>query len=692
MSGYDPPQALVDQLRQTWADSVVVDLIGPDLEQVVRSHLAGLGYLRASVKANVDETIDDQLTASVQVDPGPVTTERHLAFSGNTVLSEKELLDLTGQANQDGEAWKNPAALLETVESAYAARGYLGAKATVAAIAFAGDAATLPIRIVEGPIARVATFTVTGVAPGGEKEAITATGLSVGSAYVAGGEQALRLAMERHYRNLGYRDASVEAETKVNAAAGRVDIVASVHQGPLYLVQSVRTTGVESTRDALVERATRIQAGAPASPELAESTRRQLYDIGTFRSAEVTFEPAPSATPTSTVVPVDAVVSVQESRRFLFLYGLEATNQYESLFDKRISSGGVAADLRDRNFLGRGWTLGAGLRYEPSFQSARVLMSVPRIKSSRIRTNVYVDTRTEDRARSEDVIFRDDETALTIEQRWRMKRPIELSWGYHYDYRDINFLATETGESLVRFSGNLAGPATAIVVDRRDNMFDAKKGWLFSTSAEFGLQAVGSDFDYLRTMVRGSFYQPLGPLTLASNARWGNLQPFGGRPPITVLDIFYQAGGTQTVRGYKQDSLSAYTLLGFAGRRHQAARVQPGGPVPAVLAAERCGVRGRRQHLHGRGRDRLQRSGGGRRLRPAHPYAAGADPDRSGLPEVRQPYRQHIRSLALLDRPDLLEGGIRDQGSGDQDQAIPRPTRREARLPYEARPCVLPAF
>ena len=92
-------------------------------------------------------------------------------------------------------------------------------------------------------------------------------------------------------------------------------------------------------------------------------------------------------------------------------------------------------------------------------------------------------------------------------------------------------------------------------------MFDAKKGWLFSTSAEFGLQAVGSDFDYLRTLVRGSFYQPLGPLTLASNARWGNLQPFGGRPPITVLDIFYQAGGTQTVRGYKQDSLSAYTLL-----------------------------------------------------------------------------------------------------------------------------------
>ena len=34
VSGYDPPPALVDQLRQTWSDSVLVDLLGADLEQV----------------------------------------------------------------------------------------------------------------------------------------------------------------------------------------------------------------------------------------------------------------------------------------------------------------------------------------------------------------------------------------------------------------------------------------------------------------------------------------------------------------------------------------------------------------------------------------------------------------------------------------------------------------------------------
>ncbi len=47
---------------------------------------------------------------------------------------------------------------------------------------------------------------------------------------------------------------------------------------------------------------------------------------------------------------------------------------------------------------------------------------------------------------------------------------------------------------------------------------------------------------------------------MASNVRWGDLLAFTGQPPLSALDLFYTAGGTQTVRGYRQDSLSAYTI------------------------------------------------------------------------------------------------------------------------------------
>ena len=81
-------------------------------------------------------------------------------------------------------------------------------------------------------------------------------------------------------------------------------------------------------------------------------------------------------------------------------------------------------------------------------------------------------------------------------------------------------------------------------------------------STQWGQRAFGSDLDYLRTLVRGSYYQPLGPVVLAGNVRWGRLLPLGGRPPLTVFDLFFNAGGTESVRGYSQDELSAYEFAG----------------------------------------------------------------------------------------------------------------------------------
>jgi outer membrane protein insertion porin family len=430
-------------------------------------------------------------------------------------------------------------------------------RATAEDVEFADGTAILPIRIEEGPEARVASLTVDGADQVGSSAAAAATGLSVGRTYVAGSEQAARLSLERYYRSLGYRDVSVSLRSAVDAGEGRVDVAVTVSEGPRYVVRSVQTTGVQSTREAAVERATRIEPGSPASPAVADATRRGLYDIGTFRSAEVTFVPVEGAVGGPTV-PVDAVVTLQESKRFLLLYGIEATSQYQSLFDQRVASGGVAADLRDRNFLGRGWTLGAGVRYEPSFESMRVLWTVPRLGSTRIRTNFYADTRNEERVRTEEVIGRDIQTTLTVEQRWRPRPSVELSWGYGYDRRTFRFVEAANQENRIDFNFLLASVAGAVVIDRRDNLFDARRGWLMSTTAEWGLRAIGSDFDYVRTVVRGSHYLPMGPLTLASNVRWGNLETYRVDPTLIVLDLFYTAGGTQTVRGYRQDSLSAY--------------------------------------------------------------------------------------------------------------------------------------
>ena len=160
-------------------------------------------------------------------------------------------------------------------------------------------------------------------------------------------------------------------------------------------------------------------------------------------------------------------------------------------------------------------------------------------------------------------MYSDDEANLTLEQRWRPRGWLELAWGYSASGRAVSFELPEPPARPISFDGIFASMNATAVLDRRNSVFDPTRGWFYSTSLQWGLRALGSDFDYLRTLIRGSYYQPIGPVVLASNARWGHLQPLGGTPPLTVFDLFFKAGGTQTVRGYKQDELSAYDAFGI---------------------------------------------------------------------------------------------------------------------------------
>ena len=119
-----------------------------------------------------------------------------------------------------------------------------------------------------------------------------------------------------------------------------------------------------------------------------------------------------------------------------------------------------------------------------------------------------------------------------------------------------------TENETLAIAGTLASLNVAAVIDRRDSFFDAKRGWFNSVSLQWGRRELGSAFDYLRTLIRGSYYQPLGPIVLAGNMRLGRLLPRGGDVPLTVFDLFFNAGGSESVRGYSQDSLSGYEFFG----------------------------------------------------------------------------------------------------------------------------------
>jgi outer membrane protein insertion porin family len=273
--------------------------------------------------------------------------------------------------------------------------------------------------------------------------------------------------------------------------------------------------------------------------------------------------PATTAAADGTV-PVNMKVSLEEARRFQLRYGVQLSNEYGPVYEDFTSAIGVAADIRDRNFLGRAFGLGASGRLEKNLQSLRGQFSLPPLLDQRLQTSLFATLRSETEASEQEYSYTDKERDVTFEQRFRLPYHMEVSWGYSYNWRDVAFMDTARTASA-ELTGVLASLNGTFILDARNKPFDASRGWFQSSNFQWGLEPLGSDLNYFRILLRQFYYKPAGPLIFASGVRWGWLHGLGdytGLPPITIFDRFFDAGGSTTVRGYAEDSLSAFDVVG----------------------------------------------------------------------------------------------------------------------------------
>jgi outer membrane protein assembly factor BamA len=301
-----------------------------------------------------------------------------------------------------------------------------------------------------------------------------------------------------------------------------------------------------------------------------DSTRRNLLDIGSFRRVDFDYGDSAIQPGGAGELPLTVTIQAEEQQRFQLKYGVQFS------FDRSSGTGGGNAlggsvELRDRNFIGRAVQASVGGHWDTDLQIIGVLFSSPRLFGKRVRTSVYARNRAEqdtldstsaiEGTALEGAALDDRRRELTFEQRWRPASTWEIVWGYNLSSR--RFLL-DRDDQHADAGGLLAGPVISVILDRRDSPFDATRGLFHSSSLQFGVRSLGSDLDYVRYLLRQSYYQPLGKLTLAGSVRYGTIQDYSGTAPVSIIDLLFNAGGTNSVRGYPEDSLSAINLAGFS--------------------------------------------------------------------------------------------------------------------------------
>ena len=562
VSGIDLSDDDRRDLMRVWSQSVLPEFLQEDMTRVLREWLAARGHLRPAITFRLDTANEGVLAASVAVTHGPVTQIRTLALEGARAVAEPELRKALSESPALEGSWVDPAPLVEAVAAVYTARGYPAARVVADELVFEGVSAERRLRITEGPQAVVKDILLTGVAEARAAEARSAIALGPDQPLLPGAEAEARRRLERFYLDRGFRAASVRSSAKAEPD-GRTRLSFAVVEGPVSVVNTITVTGLDATKPAVADGAITLKAGEPAGLQAVSDTQKRLYGLGVFRSAEVTFEPAPKAQASDAAsAPVNMVVSLEEARRFQLRYGVQLSNEYGPVFEDFSSAIGVAADVRDRNFLGRAFTLGASTRLEKNLQSLRTQFSLPVLFSQRLQTSLFSTIRSETDVSDTEATYTDNERDITFEQRWRFPHQIEVSWGYSYNVRDVT-LEDVARTASVGLKGALGTLNGTFILDKRDKPFDASRGWFQSSNVQWGLQALGSDFDYVRVLLRQFYYKPAGPFIFASGVRWGWLHGISGEPPITILDRFFDAGGSQTVRGYAEESLSAVDIPGL---------------------------------------------------------------------------------------------------------------------------------
>jgi outer membrane protein assembly factor BamA len=226
---------------------------------------------------------------------------------------------------------------------------------------------------------------------------------------------------------------------------------------------------------------------------------------------------------------------------------------------------GVDGEVAMRNVFGRVISAGLAGRYTRDFRVARTYLSTPSFFGLPVTSNVFL-------SRSREAIgeagvgserkFVTDITGVTLEQRTRPRPDFEISYRYGFEHNHTFDLHPDPNDPLpLDIPVSIARLGTTVLIDTRDDLVDATRGWFHSSAFEYSAPSLGSGVRFAKYLAQQRYFRRFGRVVLAGQSRVGLAAEFGQR--LIPGERFFVGGGN-SVRGYAEDALSPRDVLGFA--------------------------------------------------------------------------------------------------------------------------------
>lgn len=441
----------------------------------------------------------------------------------------------------------------------------------------------LTIRVEEGPLVRVGEVRVEGLA--GEPAASARLGklpIRPGQPFDEARYDETRTFIELTLQRTGYPRPKVEQRAQVDLAGGTAQVEYLVDPGRRFRFGNIFVSGTAQVPRSVVRDAAgdAIDTGAWYDVDLLPRAQSRVHALGVFGGIRVS---PGQPDPDRGTIPI--LVSVREAP-FRTIRAGPSLGLDASRVDASLVGGWV-----DRNWLGGlrqfkldarvGWSwLQPAFRFDPDNYSGLLAadFTQPGILTRRVDLNARAEL----------------ERRIEIGYRYWVERlrvglPMRF-WGAtlslfpsaNLEYYQTRGDATQVevgaaSQALLSCPGSAnADPAAwqdcllsyleqRVDLDLRDDALETRRGIYLSLSLQEGTRILGAGFRFLRFQPELRGFLPVGRTVLASRARLGVVQSYGGDQIPIVARL--ASGGPGQMRGYYTRRLSpvvALTRGGFA--------------------------------------------------------------------------------------------------------------------------------
>ncbi len=509
-------------------DAVDDDLLNEGMRNLV-DYMQTRGHFDA--KVSIQKQYDAQvMRITYRIDPGPVHKLVLVEITGNKDFLDTRKLKSYLQiqpASRFVSHGRYSGNLLQadvaTLEGLYRSNGFRDVKIeTKVEDNYRGSENKLAVQflISEGPRTRIGAVHLVG----NEKivsSALPELSTQIGQPYSEADLASDRERILNYYFNHGFPNASLDITTKAGSEPNREDVTFTIQEGELFTVNQVMISGMEHTRDYVVDREVQVKQGQPLSQQDLLNTQTRLYDLGIFSQVDTGVQNPEGTDPQKNVL-----VQVEEAKRYTFTYGggLEFETGLPAGSTAPTGSTGVSPrvefDVTRLNVGGRNQTLAFQSHVGRLQQRGLISYTVPKLFDSDKFKLIYT-------------IFYDNSLDVSTFTSQRLEGKIDLrqqlgksaiepethlgvnTITYRFEFRRVKATDFATdfspGEiSLLSLPATVGGPGFTFIHDRRDNPLESTKGDYFTLDGFTASSYFGSEADFGRVLGQYSTYYSLG--------------------------------------------------------------------------------------------------------------------------------------------------------------------------------------